>query len=338
MVTFGLFFQQAHGSEADKRMRAGLTVDENDGPMVKNEQPVVKNGQAGGEQVNRWQSLEICGRDREWVERQNKYNMDRNYKVTFEHPCLQIVAGKRVKVSYAPYVGEAEYTGGLTVTFQEFPRKDTGRPMRELKLSEPEYTMLENKFEGIKEFIRAVEGESDHSVGEVLGAGVDKQWQVRDIAKGLKQCKIPFPAGAERFIMTFTWNPVEKTCTVGIDRKWIVDEATGELVVGKPSREGLCLSAKGLDYFLKFCADCVRNGIKAWIDHKHFCEAVQAACLVDYEPIYYDNDEYTGQNFMRSLPVQDMKKMTDEEIICSQKRLPKYHPSLRMIPFPFDDE
>jgi hypothetical protein len=169
-----------------------------------------------------------------------------------------------------------------------------------------------------------------------LGAGVGEQWQVRDIAKGLKQCKIPFPAGTERFIMTFTWNPVEKTCTVGVDRKWVVDEVTGELVVGKPSREGLCLSAKGMDYFLKFCADCVRNGIKAWVDHKHFCEAVEAACLPDYQPIYFYNDDYRGQNCMRSLPVQDMKKMTDEEIIYSQMNLPKYAPSM-MIPFPFGD-
>jgi hypothetical protein len=137
-----------------KRMKPEVAVDENDGPTTL----TVNNGQSAGEQVNRWQSLQICGRDQDWVERQNKYNMDRNSKVKFEHPCLQIVSGKRVKVSYTPYVSDTDYTEGLTVTFQEFPRKDTGKVMRELKLSGNEYTMLENKFEGIKEFIKAVEG------------------------------------------------------------------------------------------------------------------------------------------------------------------------------------
>jgi hypothetical protein len=146
--------------------------------------------------------------DAAWVEEQNKINGELNRKTVLEHPRLEILPGKEVKVVYQPHTGE------VLVVFRDFSKN------RELKLNVEEFGYLESQFQRIEQFFKAVEHFGDHHVERALAGPFGNKKEVRrHRATGLLECKIPFPnCDVVKFVAVFQWRPEEKRCAGRADR------------------------------------------------------------------------------------------------------------------------
>jgi hypothetical protein len=255
---------------------------------------------------------EVCSRsldegDVAWVEEQNKINGELNRNTVLEHPCLELLPGKEVKVIYQPHKGE------VFVVFRDFSKN------RELKLNVEEFRYLENQFQRIQQFYYAVEKRSSKTVERALELELGKQQVRQHRDTGLLECKIPFPnCAVAKFVSVFQWRPEEKRCAVGIYRKWRTDGETGQQIVGTPSDEKFDMTAKGWDYFLEFCVDPVRNGLLMWQDNHKFCEALTEACVPSYEPKFHRREGYATQGLTRNVPDQDRELLVNSDSFDSE--------------------
>jgi hypothetical protein len=248
-------------------------------------------------------SKSLDGGNASWVEEQNKINGELNRNTVLEHPRLEILPGKEVKVVYQPHKGEV-YVVSRNI-----------RKNWQLKLSISEFRHFEIQLQTIQQFYYAVERRSSifKTVEHALKWHLGKKQEVRRYrATGLLECRIPFPTyGVAKFVSILQWRPEEKWCAAGIFRKWCIDGETGQQLIGTPSDEKFDMTAKGWDYFLEFCVNPIRNGVLMWQDNHKFCEALMKACVPSYESKFHRQEGYITQGLTRHVPSQD-QELLDE--------------------------
>lgn len=280
-------------AEVDQEAQSSSVVAVVDGAAA------VTSGQRGSKC---WQSLDDVA-DKEWIDTQNRYNDERNTNAVVCYPSEMIVARKWVKV------GKHFNKGGKTfVLFQRFPEKGSkDSKVVELKLEPEEWVLFEGKFEGIKEFIEAVEGKNGLNVDDCLThESINRN--LKDFM-GMKQCRIVI---RDNLMLTLSWNVEKKQSNVDLRRGEEVVSDKG-VKFWKAGKEGICLSAGGFDYLARFLKPIINDGLRMWRDMYKFCGHLEESCLSTYVPRYYGhaNGEFENRSFRRTLPSKDQAEEED---------------------------
>lgn len=232
----------AEDPESDSQRKI-LKFDEEDSKKV--QEPLAKS-------VN-WMALKEKENqaDKNFLQRQSDINDMKLNSGQVRFPSFQIgTAQKHVVVEYIFKNGE------ISVILQ---KGISDKIQRELKLTLPQWTYFQGKSDLILEFIKAVEGESNKSVEEILKVE-ENMTNFQELNYGWKQYRTFL---IDDIMLTYRWCLKSKNCTIDIRQGEMFKSSDGK-ISWRGSCAGICLCARGYDYLFRFLAPKICTSIQMW--------------------------------------------------------------------------